>query len=623
MEKKLSVDINIEGTPITHFSTFSLDQRFNEHHTFQLRFNHDQVEEYNAVTLQNSKDFIGKNITVQFGAVGGSENIFSGIVTRVELSQSHGFLGDIVVSGFSPGILIDRGPDLGSYLNKDLKTIIQLATQDAPQNDLKLNIKPTNTTPIDYIIQYRESDYDFINRLSAEYHEWFYYDGQKLNFGKPDKLDEVNLIYGRDLHSLQYAMQIAPLKQNKFAYNPKQDELLTAEPQGVAGGNPDVAHAVEASNKVYSKVYNGPIDVRVNSKKEINDFVNNKQKAQVSELVNIIGHGDNPQVGLGKVLNVSMSMRGNSGFEVQDFGKFLVTGVHHQVDGVGHYQNTFEGVTADTERIKVNAMIKPNPDMQLADVIDNADPDGHGRIKVKFKWQCQSNDVTEWLRVVAPDAGSSDKVSKNRGFVFIPEIGDQVLVAFEEGNIARPIIIGSMFSGKTGGGGSQSNKVKALTTRSGNTVILDDSNGSVNVKDPSGNVVTLNGDGTVTISAPNTITLVSKDININAGNSINITAAPAKEGGGDGIINVTAKKSIGVTAQDEGITTNAKKDISFTSQTESVKLSATAKDVTMDAPAGKIAASGKTAEITSVDKMNIDGGSLAHIIAADVEINQS
>ncbi|SDH92603.1 type VI secretion system Vgr family protein [Mucilaginibacter gossypii] len=623
MEKKLKVDINIEGTQITHFSTFNLDQRFNEHHTFQLRFNHDMVEEYNAVTLENSKDFIGKNITVQFGTADSGENKFSGIVTKVELSQSHGFHGDILVSGFSPTILIDRGPDLGSYLNKSLSSIIQLATQDAPANDLNLNIKPTNTSPIDYIIQYRESDFEFINRLSAEYYEWFYYDGAKLNFGKPDKLEEVALIYGRDLHSLQYAMQIAPLKHNKFAYNPRQDELLSSEPQGSSGSTPDLSHAISASNKVFSKVYNEPLAVRVNNKKEIDDFVNNQQKALISELVTIVGNCDNPMVGLGKILNVSMSVRGTGAFELQDFGKFLVTAVYHQIDGIGHYQNTFEGVTADTERIPVAEAEKPNPDMQLADVTDNADPDGHGRVKVKFKWQCTANDVTEWLRVVSPDAGSSDKVSKNRGFVFIPEVGDQVLVAFEEGNIARPVIIGSMFSGKTGTGGSQTNKTKALTTRSGNTVILDDSNGSINVKDPSGNVVTLNGDGTVTIYAPNTLTLVSKDININAGNSINITSSPAKEGGGDGVINVTAKKSIAVAAQDEGITTNAKKDIAFTSETESIKLSASAKDITFDAAAGKLSSSSKSAEISSTDKMHLNGGSLAHIIAGDVEINQS
>jgi type VI secretion system secreted protein VgrG len=615
MEKKLKVDINIEGTQITHFSTFNLDQRFNEHHTFQLRFNHDMVEEYNSITLENSKDFIGKNITIQFGTDDSGENVFSGIVTKIELSQSNGFHSDILVSGFSPGILIDRGPDLGSYLNKNLSSIIQLATQDAPQNDLKFNIKPTNTSPIDYIIQYRESDYEFINRLSAEYYEWFYYDGVKLNFGKPDKLEEVDLVYGRDLHSLQYAMQIAPLKHNKFAYSPKQDEMLFSEPQGSSGGTPDASHAISASNKVFSKVYNEPLAVRVNTKKEIDDFVNNQQKALISDLVTIVGSGDNPMVGLGKKLNVSMSVRGTGSFELQDFGKFLVTAVYHEIDGVGHYQNTFEGVTADTERVSVPEVEKPNPDMQLADVIDNADPDGHGRIKVKFKWQCTSNDVTEWLRVVAPDAGNSDKVNKNRGFVFIPEVGDQVLVAFEEGNIARPIIIGSMFSGKTGSGGSQSNKTKALTTRSGNTIILDDSNGSINVKDPSGNVVTLNGDGTVTIHAPNTLTLISKDININAGNSINIIAAPAKEGGGDGVITMMAKKSIGVTTQDEGITTTAKKDISFTSETESISLVATAKDINLVAEA-------KDVNIGALNNTVISGNSLTRIKGGEVQINK-
>jgi type VI secretion system secreted protein VgrG len=524
MEKKLKVDINIEGTQITHFSTFNLDQRFNEHHTFQLRFNHDMVEEYNSITLENSKDFIGKNITVQFGTDDSGENVFSGIVTKIELSQSNGFHSDILVSGFSPGILIDRGPDLGSYLNKNLSSIIQLATQDAPQNDLKFNIKPTNTSPIDYIIQYRESDYEFINRLSAEYHEWFYYDGVKLNFGKPDKLEEVDLIYGRDLHSLQYAMQIAPLKHNKFAYNPKQDEMLFSEPQGSSGGTPDASHAISASNKVFSKVYNEPLAVRVNTKKEIDDFVNNQQKALISDLVTIVGSGDNPIVGLGKKLNVRMSMRGATSFEIQDFGKFLVTAVYHQIDGVGHYQNTFEGVTADTERLTVQQAEKPNPDMQLATVIDNDDPQKQGRIKVKFKWQCTSNDDTEWLRVVTPSAGNYSAGSNNRGLIAIPEVNDQVLVGFEEGNIARPVIMGSVYHNNNGDSTQQiSNNIKSMSTRSGVLIQFNDtdSQGSITISDPSGNNWYMDGNGNITVSAPGNITInAGENITMNAGQNI-------------------------------------------------------------------------------------------------------
>lgn len=588
MEKKLKVDINIEGTPITHFSTFNLDQRFNEHHTFQLRFNHDMVEELNSVSLEKSKDFIGKNITVQFGTDSTGDNIFSGIITKVELAQSNGFHSDILVSGFSPGILLDRGPDLGSYLNKNLSSIIQLATQDAPKNDLNFTIKPTYTDPIDYIIQYRESDFEFINRLSAEYHEWFYYDGTKLNFGKPDKLEQVDLIYGRDLHSLQYAMQIAPLKQKKFAYNSLQDEVLSAEPAGASGGSPDTSHVISASNKVYSKVYNGPMDVRVNNKKEIDNFVNNEQKATISDLVNIVGNGDNPLVGLGKTLNISMSMRGAAGFDLQDFGKFLVTSVYHQIDGVGHYQNTFEGVTADSERITVQESEKPNPDMQLALVLDNDDPQKQGRIKVQFKWQCTSNDPTEWLRVVSPNAGSGD-TGKNRGFLVIPEKGDQVLVGFEEGNIARPVVMGSVYHSNnvTSGGFSNSN-IKGMTSRRGSNLTFDDgvhalslatsAANILNVHEPSGHLSGIAASKVTLQSAANTV-IIKKD-----GNEINLSS--------DNLIDAHAKQNITITG-DESIT--------LTSGQSSIKL---AKD-------GTITISGVKIAITGTASVKVDGKEIA------------
>ncbi|RFZ92281.1 type IV secretion protein Rhs [Mucilaginibacter conchicola] len=507
METKIKVDISIEGTPITHFSSFNLEQRFNEHQSFQLRFNHHQIENTNKVTLEKSKDFIGKNLTVQFGRGEESEHQFTGKITRVEIAQSHGFQGDIVISGFSPTVLIDRGPDLGSYLNKDLKTIVQKATEDAPKNDLNFNINPAYTSPIDYIIQYRESDFDFINRLSAEYHEWFYYDGVKLNFGKPSKLDEVPLIYGRDLHSLQYGLQIAPLKYQKFAYHSPEDQLLSSQPSPSNGGNPDLSHVISASNQVYSKQYNEPLDVRVNNQKEIDTFVNDEHKAIVSELLSIMGNGDNPHVKLGSIVNISTSMRAESGFQVQDFGKFLVTAVYHQLDGVGHYQNTFEGVSADSEKLPVRNAEKPMPDIQLANVVDNTDPQGQGRVKVKFKWQCTSNDNTEWLRVMTPDAGNSDKVSKNRGFVFIPEVGDQVVVAFEEGNIARPFILGSVFHGKNGSGGAASNNSKSVTSKSGHTIFMDDAAGIL-VRDKTGlNHIFIDGNNAITATADNNVNL--------------------------------------------------------------------------------------------------------------------
>jgi len=512
MVNKLFVDISIEQMSITHFSRFTLDQRFNEHHFFELRINHDQLEGTSNITLAKSKDFIGKSLTAQFGTLGDTANIFIGIITKVEIAQTHGFQGDIIITGQSPDILIDRGPDLGSYLGKDLKTIIQQATNDTPQNDLNFQIKPSYSSGIDYLIQYRESDFDFINRLSAEYHEWFYYDGRVLHFGKPDQQEEVPLIYGRDLRSLQYGLQITPLNYKNFAYHPQQDQLLSAQPSGVNSALSDLSHAITASNDVYSKRYNQPLNVRVNSQKEIDTFVNDEHQSLISGLINVSGQGDNPKIGLGKIANISTSMRSETDFQVEEFGKFIITAIYHEIDGVGHYQNSFEGVSADSEKLPVRKTPKPQPDMQLADVMNNDDPKGQGRIKVKFKWQCQINDETEWLRVVTPDAGSSDKVSKNRGFAFIPEKGDQVVIAFEEGNIARPIVLGSVFHGNSGSGGSDNNHLKSIATRSGNKLQMNDTDGSVNLMDRGSANLLFDGAGNATLNAAS-----SKTINVGAG----------------------------------------------------------------------------------------------------------
>jgi uncharacterized protein involved in type VI secretion and phage assembly len=557
MEKKLITEINIEDKAITHFASFTLQQEFNNHHYFELRFNHDQMGLPGLISLNDSRDFVGKTLTASFGHTGDKLQEFAGLVTKVELAQSHGYHGILIVSGYSPTILIDRGPDLGSYLAKDLNTIVKLATKDTPANDLTIVTNAARKSPIDYLIQYRESDFDFLNRLSGEYHEWFFYDGKQLNFGKPDEQKEVALFYGRDVHNLQYAMEVSPIKYKRFSYNPKQDEMLHSESTGKADGNPDLAHAIQASNTIFSKTFNQPSLIRVDNNGDIKSHVENEEKANISELLKVNGSGDNAELSIGGIAEITMSLRQELAFNTESLGKFLITTINHHVDGTGKYHNTFEGLVSSTERLKVKNFEKPYPDMQLADVIDNADPQGQGRIKVKFKWECQTNDVTEWLRVITPDAGSSDKVSKNRGFAFVPEKGDQVVIAFEEGNIARPIVLGSVYHGKIGSGGGDTNKTKSLTTRSGNTIIMDDSNGSINVKDPSGNVLTMHGNGEVTLDAPNKFTINTTDFIVNASNSIAINAQPGEQGGGEGTIAISAKKTIAATADTEGITLDA------------------------------------------------------------------
>ncbi|ARS39233.1 type IV secretion protein Rhs [Sphingobacteriaceae bacterium GW460-11-11-14-LB5] len=527
MENKLITEINIEDKAIIHFDSFDLEQQFNGHHYFELRFKQDQFGLPSLINLDDSRDFVGKTLTASFGYHASKLQEFAGLVTKVELAQSHGYHGVLIVSGYSPTILIDRGPDLGSYLDKDLNEIIALVTKDTSASDLKVIRNASRKKPIDYLIQYKESDFEFLNRLSGEYHEWFFYDGKQLNFGKPDEQKEVALFYGRDVQTLQYAMEISPIKHNRFAYDPKQDEMLHSESTGTVDGILDLAHAIQASNRTYNKTFNQPSLIRVDNSNDMKSHVENEEKATIAELLKISATGDNAELSIGNIAEITMSVRKEAAFITENIGKFLITNIHHHIDIAGKYHNTFTGLPAATERIMVKNYKKPNPDLLLADVMDNNDPEGQGRIKVKFKWKCLTNDITEWLRVIAPDAGSSEQVNMNRGFVFIPEVGDQVAVTFEEGNIARPIVMGSVFHGINGAGGYEHNHLKTIATRSGHLVEFNDAAGTetITITDKNRNIIRFDTNASsIEISAPENISIRAKNIDINAEQNISIAA---------------------------------------------------------------------------------------------------
>lgn len=109
----------------------------------------------------------------------------------------------------------------------------------------------------------------------------------------------------------------------------------------------------------------------------------------------------------------------------------------------------------------------------VGEVTNNKDEEGLGRVKVKFPW-LSDTDESYWARVVAPMAG------KERGLYFLPEVGDEVLVAFEHGNIEFPYILGALWNGKDKPPESNSdgkNNRRLIKSRSGHEIILDDTDG--------------------------------------------------------------------------------------------------------------------------------------------------
>ena len=111
-------------------------------------------------------------------------------------------------------------------------------------------------------------------------------------------------------------------------------------------------------------------------------------------------------------------------------------------------------------------------------VTENNDPQGLGRIKIQFQWYSEK-DETDWIRICTPMAGSE------RGMFFLPDKDDEVLVAFENGDVSRPIVIGALWNRQdkapiinTDG----KNDIKGIKTRSGHEIIFRDTDGEEQIE---------------------------------------------------------------------------------------------------------------------------------------------
>jgi uncharacterized protein involved in type VI secretion and phage assembly len=104
-------------------------------------------------------------------------------------------------------------------------------------------------------------------------------------------------------------------------------------------------------------------------------------------------------------------------------------------------------------------------------VIDVNDPESLGRVKLRFPWMSESEPQSNWARVAAPMSGGE------RGFLFPPEVDDEVLVAFDQGNLNFPYVIGFLWNARQPPPHTEPKK-RTIKSVSGHTVELDDSDGS-------------------------------------------------------------------------------------------------------------------------------------------------
>jgi phage protein D len=199
-------------------------------------------------------------------------------------------------------------------------------------------------------------------------------------------------------------------------------------------------------------------------------------------------------------------------------GIYFVTSAIHSYEAGGGYTTRFSisGLNSTT----LMSLLLPEREaasgagLVIGIVSDNDDPEGLGRVRVRYPW-LSATCVSGWARVITPGGGGG------RGLQFIPEVDDEVLVGFEQGDMNHPYVLGGLWNGSDAparSGSISGNRVRqrVIRSRTGHTIMLDDSDdgGSITIEDSRGNKIALDtSSNALNITTQGDITLAS-DANI-------------------------------------------------------------------------------------------------------------
>jgi uncharacterized protein involved in type VI secretion and phage assembly len=358
------------------------------------------------------------------------------------------------------------------------------------------------------------------------------YDGNQLFIGeRPDK--EVKLTQGIDLTDFDVSVKLEPLnfKYISYGYLAANKFESSSSGQNVTDSLNQLGKFVhDKANGTFtfegSSLYNNAL--KENSEQQhLDKRIKSEKGSRAVDLVYGTGSSENLDVSLGCVIDIK-SLKPDKGSV--DYGKYIITSVTHTCDSGGNYTNAFTVIPASAKYPpETTPHAIPFCETQSAVVINLDDPESLGRIKVRFHWM-ESTEESPWLRIATPYAG--DKM----GIYILPEIDDEVLVAFESNNAEKPYVIGSMFNGKKKPDGAwfaAENNAKAIRTRSGHTLVFDDTDGQEQIviydKSEKNKIVLSSFEDKLEIISQGDLNIDAKNITMKAQENISLDATGKTE----------------------------------------------------------------------------------------------
>lgn len=555
-------DIELEGTRY-HMDDFTLSQSLLTHNMLSFSM-HKALpdEEINEPQFELCGYIIGKKITVSLKTVsieseslnGGGDTIadieFKGFITSASATRENSCYR-IQVEALSWDALLDDAAACKSFEQKSLSDIVNDVTSEY-SGQLNALIDARFKDEIPYCVQYNETNFQFLQRLARRYGEWLYNDGTRLVFGNLNKQDSVRLSYpGIDIPSYSVDLRTQHVKFNHMsssynAYDATQKEGIKEAKKVYNSLSEKVFKASESlyTKETLQNLHSGGFADKDGRETVLNVSTKTQARGIKAGMLTYSGTTYCSKIKIGSTLIVVDNFITNPMTNAKspvDQDEILITNLIHHFNADKEYRNYFYGIPAECDYPPYSdSDIYPYAPSCRAKVMDNEDPNNLGRVRVQFDWQAQLNpDMwTPWLRIAQPYAGGE------KGFSFIPEIGEEVMIDFEGGNAERPYVKGMLFNGvgnpdgKWLPGNNSKNQIKAIRTRNGHTIEIHDEgkDGYIRIYDnkkenyiltfsTDEKLIKLESTGNIELYAKNDIIMqAGHDITATAGHDITATA---------------------------------------------------------------------------------------------------
>ena len=490
--------IKLEGKS-WYLENFSFYQSLLTYNSLSFSMHTDPLEDQSEPRFSICSYLIGKeiSITLQTDNIEKESKLasfeektadieFKGVITSASGNRSNGQY-NIKVEARSWDALLEDHPTCKSFENRTLNEIVQDVVDDYSDN-LQTTIDARFTEVIPYCVQYNENNYQFLQRLARRYGEWLYFDGTQLIFGNMVEKDPVQLAYpSNDVPSYSVDLKMKHTAFSHLASSYNADDANQKDGLGeMQKSYNDLADQIfQMSQERFKKptlqnLHAGGFADIDGRETILNISTKAQARAEKAGMLKYSGTTYSSKIGIGAKLvikdNYIVNSAANSKSQV-DQDEILITDIVHSFSDDFIYSNHFVGIPANCDYPPYGkGETFPKATSCRAKVKDNEDPNNLGRIRVQFDWQAELDEdmMTPWIRIAQPYAGAG------KGFSFIPEIGEEVMVDFEGGNAEKPYVKGMLFNGIDDpdsawlANGNSENRVKAIRTRNGHTIEIHD-----------------------------------------------------------------------------------------------------------------------------------------------------